>query len=240
MCDGRLFQAQKSTLGRNGFMCFDGDITGSASVDGIAADVLAQAPAKFGLVGLSMGGIVALEIVRHAPERVTHLALLNTTAYADKSQEQRKSQLCRVASGELYLVMQEELKPKYLAAQNRTKEYLDLLADMGNKLGEEVFARQSIALMNRCTAHDILPNIDCPTLVMTGREDVVCTPEIHVEMANAIPGASLSIIAECGHLSSMEQPEVVTNALKMLLNKPARSSRTKNERSAALRLVKKP
>ena len=238
MCDERLFQAQKSSLGRSGFECLDGDITGSASIEGIAASVLAAAPGKFGLVGLSMGGIVALEMLRQAPERVSHLALLNSTAHADKIQDQRKEQLCRVADGELGLVMQEELKPKYLAAQNRTGERLELLADMGARLGEEVFARQSIALMNRCAAHDLLPNIKCPTLVMTGRDDIVCTPDLHFEMANAIPDASLSIVAECGHLSSIERPDAVTRALKILLARPARSPEIEKTRLAQLRLVK--
>jgi len=86
--------------------------------------------------------------------------------------------------------------------------------------------------------HDALPIFKCPTLVLTGRDDIVCTPEIHVEMAHAITDASLSIIANCGHLSAMEQPETVSNALKILLNKPSRSPRTTRSGSAKLRLVK--
>lgn len=226
MCDGRLFQEQKSILSRKGYICLDGDITRSASIESIAKDVLIDAPDTFSLIGLSMGGIVALEIIRQAPERVAHLGLLNTTAHADKIQDQRKSQICRVADGELSLVMQEELKPNYLAEINRTSERLNLLSDMGLKLGEEVFARQSIALMSRCSAYHILPNINCPTLVMTGRDDIVCTPEIHVEIANTIPNASLSIIADCGHLSSIEQSKIVANAIDSLLKQRARSTKT--------------
>lgn len=237
MCDGRLFQAQKSALGREGYQCLDGDQTGSASIESIADNILSNAPERFALVGLSMGGIVALEIVRQAPQRVSHLALLNTTANADKIQEQRKDQICRVASGQLDLVMQEELKPQYLATQNRTTERLNLLADMGRKLGEDIFARQSIALMNRTAAHDMLPNISCPTLVLTGRDDKVCTPQIHTELADAIPSSSLAIVAECGHLSSMEQPETVTSAIRTLLQRKTQSEKTTKAKPAALRLV---
>ena len=238
MCDGRLFQVQKSALGRQGFDCLDGEITRSASIESIAKDILSHAPERFALVGLSMGGIVALEIIRQAPQRVSHLALLNTTANADKIKDQRKEQICRVASGQLDLVMQEELKPQYLAAQNRTKDRLDLLADMSRKLGEEVFARQSIALMNRTAAHDLLPIITCPTTVMTGRDDTVCTPEIHVKMADAIPDAALTVIAECGHLSSMEQPDAVTSAIKMLLQRQKPSETVNKARRSKLHLVK--
>lgn len=238
MCDGRLFQAQKASLSRNGYLCLDGDITRSASIESIAHDVLTDAPKKFALAGLSMGGIVALEIVRQAPDCVTHLALLNTTAHADRVQEQRKTQICKVAEGKLSLVMQEELKPNYLAKCNRTSERLKLLTDMGLKLGEGVFAQQSIALMNRCSAHDILHNISCPTLVMTGRDDMVCTPEIHIELANAIPDAALSIIANCGHLSTMEQPQIVTSALLDLLKQAAPTAQSTSTGPARLRLVK--
>ena len=238
MCDGRLFQAQKAALSSSGYQCLDGVMTRSASIEGIANDVLRDAPVKFALVGLSMGGIVALEIYRQAPERVTHLALLNTTAHADRVQAQRKDQLCKVAEGKLRLVMQEELKPNYLAEVNRTKERLRLLSDMGMRLGQEVFAQQSVALMNRCSAHDILPTISCPALVLTGRDDVVCTPEIHVELANAIPDASVSIIANCGHLSTIEQPQFVTNALMNLLKQAGPSAKSTDERPTRLRLVK--
>jgi len=238
MCDERLFRAQKSALSRQGIDCLDGDITRSASIESMADDVLSDAPERFALIGLSMGGIVALEILRQAPHRISHLALLNTTANADKIQDQRKDQICRVADGQLDLVMQEELKPQYLAPQNRTKDRLDMLADMGRKLGEDVFARQSIALMNRSEAHDLLPNISCPALVMTGRDDNVCTPEIHIELANKIPDASLSIIGECGHLSSMEQPDAVTGALASLLKRKVQPKKTTKDQPANLRLVK--
>jgi len=238
MCDGRLFHAQKSVLSQQGFACLDGDITRSASIESIADDLLSDAPERFALVGLSMGGIVALEILRQAPQRVSHLALLNTTADTDKIQDRRKDQICRVAAGGLDLVMREELKPQYLSSQNRTKERLDLLTDMGRDLGEEVFARQSIALMNRTAAHDLLPTIRCPTLIMTGRDDTVCTPEINIKLAQSITDATLSIIAECGHLSTIEQPSMVTAAIKNLLQRKSGPARADNIKPPKLHLVK--
>ena len=146
LCDERLFEPQVRALTRAGYDCIYGDITRSATISGIAEQILEEAPEQFALVGLSMGGIVALEIMRRASERVTHLALLNTTAAADAKQQMRKSQLCRVAEGQLNDVLREELKPEYLAPANRSAALLPTVTDLGARLGEDVFARPSIGL----------------------------------------------------------------------------------------------
>ena len=184
-----------------------------------------------------MGGIVALEIMRRAPQRVTHLALLNTTAAADAKQQMRKSQLCRVADGQLNDVLREELKPEYLAPANRSAELLKAITDMGKQLGEDVFARQSIALMGRKASSELLPRIDCPTLVLTGRNDNLCTPAIHKDMANSIPDSTLVILSNCGHLSTLERPTAVTNALLDLLQVISEKNDNCGSHGRHLRLV---
>jgi len=217
MCDERLFEIQMADLSRAGYNCQYGDITRAATISGMADEILQDAPETFALVGLSMGGIVALEILRKAPNRVTHLALLNTTAAADSKQLMRKAQRRRVADGELQDVMREELKPEYLAKSNRTVELLSVIYDMCEGLGKDIFARQNIALMGRKDSKHLLPNIKCPTLVLTGRDDDLCTPAMHQDMAAAIENSSLHILSNCGHLSTIERPKAVSNALLDLL-----------------------
>lgn len=223
MCDGRLFEAQKRALEAAGHTCFDGSLTGADTLEDLAAALLEKAPDNFAVIGLSMGGIVALELMRQAPQRVSRLALLNTTHRADRAGEKRIAQLARVQRGELDLVLREELKPTYMHPANRTPERLDLLARMANELGDKVFKRQTRALMYRRSYTDLLPKIGCPTMVLTGLDDSVCPPSLHEEMARAIPNAQKVILQQCGHLSTIEQPEAVSEALLTLLERETRS-----------------
>lgn len=216
MCDARLFAPVAQRLEERGCKTQTAALTGRASIAGLAADVLAAAPPRFALVGLSMGGIVAFEILRQAPERVSHLALLNTTPAADAAQLQRKAHLRRIARGEIRTVLM-ELKPRYLAEANRRPELLALVVAMGEALGPEVFVRQTIALMLRSSSRPTLPHITCPTLVLAGAEDHVCPVSLHQEMAETIPGARLLVIPGVGHLSALEAPEAVAEALWALI-----------------------
>lgn len=163
-----------------------------------------------------MGGIVAMEMWRQAPERVTGLALLDTNYRADTPEKRtmRDAQMQAVASGRLLEVLREELKPNYLARVHRgNTALLDEVLAMGMDLGEEVFKRQSLALKSRPDSAGTLPAIDCPALVLCGDEDSLCPPALHREMAEALPNAEFSIISGCGHLSTMEQPQAVTTAM---------------------------
>ena len=197
-----------------------GDMTRSDTIAAIARDVLREAPARFALVGLSMGGIVAFEIWRQARERVTHLALLDTTPHAERPerQELRLEQIAAVERGELREVLVTSMKPLYLAAKRRNdRPLLERILSMATELGPQVFTRQSLALRHRPDSITTLPTIDCPALVMCGREDALCPVEFHALMAASIPRADLSVLAECGHLSAMEEPAAVTAALERLL-----------------------
>ena len=163
-----------------------------------------------------MGGIVAMEMWRQAPERIERMALLDTNFRADAPERKsiRDRQMEDVAGGELEAVLRDELKPNYLADCHRGNlALLDEVLAMGLSLGPEIFRRQSLALRDRPDSTATLPGISCPTLVLCGDEDRLCPPDLHREMAEHIPGAQLEIIPQCGHLSTMEQPAAVTTAL---------------------------
>jgi pimeloyl-ACP methyl ester carboxylesterase len=221
LLDGRMYSGQIAALSP-AHSCRVGDISRSDSIERLAQDLLADAPARFALVGLSMGGIVALEVYRQARERITHLALLDTTPNADRPDRSalRLEQIAAVERGELSVLLQSSLKPQYLAASNRqATALLQPILQMGLDLGPAVFRRQSLALRSRRCSRDLLPSIDCPTLVLCGREDLLCPVDVHLEMASLIPRADLTVLSGTGHLSAMEAPEAVTAALKHLLRR---------------------
>ena len=217
MCDARLWQPQVTSLP---YPACHADTTTADSIEGMAANALADAPERFAMVGLSMGGIVAFEIWRRAPERVTHIALLDTNPHADAPERGplRMRQIETVLAGGLRDVAIQQLKPLYLAESNRDDEaLLQLLLDMALDLGPDVFKRQSLALRDRVDSVATLCTIDCPTLVLCGAEDRICPVKYHELMANRISGATLEIVDECGHIASLEQPDKVTGALHKLL-----------------------
>jgi pimeloyl-ACP methyl ester carboxylesterase len=192
------------------------------SVEQIADSVLTSAPPRFALAGLSMGGIVAFEIWRRAPYRVSHLGLIDTTPYADRPERQavRFDQIAAVESGHLKQVLTESMKPLYLAHKNRAcSRLLQQILEMGMSLGPDVFKRQSLALAHRPDSVATLPSIDCPSMVICGREDALCPVEFHETMAQAMPRADLLVLAECGHLSVMEDPDAVSDALVHLMRR---------------------
>ena len=217
----RLYAHQCSRLSSQ-YPVSIGDLTQSDTVRSLALDVLRAAPERFGLVGLSMGGIVALEICQLAPERVTHLALLDTTPHADAPgrRETRNAQIDRVRRGGLRQVLVDDMKPLYVGSKNRDNASLRrTVLEMGLELGSEVFLRQTVALRDRAANLQTLSTINCPTLVLCGREDRLCPPACHMEMAAAIADADLVMLAGCGHLSAMEEPEAVTDALVHLFRR---------------------
>lgn len=221
MCDARLFAPQIAVLSEKGYACSVGDLTRACSIERMAKLVLEDAPKRFALAGLSMGGIVALEIYKQAPHRVTHMALLNTTARADAAALARKKQLGRVAAGELDLVLKEELKPQYLAPQNRTEDRLAILEQMGIDLGQDVFCRQTMALTLRSAYLASASQILCPTVLLAGAQDQVCPVDRHTEIQAQIPAAELRVLEQCGHISTLEQPDQVNLSLLDLLDRPA-------------------
>jgi pimeloyl-ACP methyl ester carboxylesterase len=195
------------------------DHTRHDSMVKIAASILAAAPPRFALAGLSMGGYISYEIVRQAPERVTRLALLDTGSRADTAErsEQRR-QLIATAEREGVRKVQVDLLPVLLHKPRLTdKPLVDTIVRMGVDTGLEAFRRQQMALIGRPDNRPLLPNIHCPTLVLVGREDALTPVELSQEIVSGIPGAGLEIVPECGHLSTLERPEAVNRALRAWL-----------------------
>lgn len=219
MCDARLWRPQAEALAEQ-LSVQVADLTAHDSIAALAAEVLDRAPPCFALAGLSMGGIVALEMWRQAPDRIERLALLDTNFRAELPERQmlRGPQLATVAAGGLERVLRDELLPNYLAASRSSDPLLrSMILEMGLGLGPQVFGRQSIALRDRPDSTATLADIHCPTLVLCGDEDRLCPPELHREMAQRLSASVLQVIPDCGHLSTLEQPELVTAALRRWL-----------------------
>ena len=217
MCDERLWQPQVEALD---LPVFHAETAQDDNFRDMARRALSAAPPTFALAGLSMGGILAFEIWRQAPERVSHMALLDTNSRAEHLNRKslRLEQIEAASAGRLRELAIEELKPLYLAEAHRDdEELLGTILDMALDLGPDVFRSQSLALRDRADSTATLATIDCPTLVLCGAEDTLCPVEYHEFMAAQIPDATFSVIDQCGHLSSLEQPEAVAQALSNLL-----------------------
>jgi pimeloyl-ACP methyl ester carboxylesterase len=195
--------------------CRAADLTRSDTIAGLAADALAQAPeGRFALAGHSMGGYVALEILRRAPERVERLALLNTHARPDSPEATvNRRRLMQLAETDFPAVMH-ELAPKLVAPRHLEEiGLLGKMSEMALATGKEGFLRQELAIIGRIDSRPHLGAIRCPTLVIAGREDQIMPVAWLEELARGIPGARLEVIEECGHMASMEQPGKVTALL---------------------------
>lgn len=198
-----------------------GALSNGDTLSDIARSVLDSAPARFALAGVSMGGIVAMEIVRQQPQRVSRLALLDTNPRAETAERQamRVPQIERALSGDLSGVMRDEMKPHYLYDAQNQQGILDLCMDMATALGPAVFVQQSRALQSRPDQTLTLAGIHVPTLVLCGQHDQLCPPTTHQQMLETIPGATLEVIPAAGHLPTLEQPEHTNRVLSQWLNR---------------------
>jgi pimeloyl-ACP methyl ester carboxylesterase len=185
----------------------------------LARDLLRAAPPRFALAGLSMGGIVAMEVLAQAPERVERLALLDTNPRAELPQVRanREPQIARALNGGLAEVMRDEMKPNYLAKGPGKTAVLDLCLDMALSLGPEVFARQSRALRDRADRQAALAAFTGPALVLMGAEDRLCPRDRHDLMHDLMPQSQLVIIEGAAHLPPLERPMETTAALRRWL-----------------------
>jgi len=214
LCTPRLYAEQITALWRFGPVAI-ANHTHDDSMAGIARRILAQAPPRFALVGLSMGGYIAFELQRQAPERVAKLALLDTTARPDvpEQTEQRKRQIEMARTGRFDGIAQ-LLFPRFVAAARHGDRALQaVVRTMAEDTGAEAFARQQAAIMTRVDSRPGLAAIACPALVIVGADDALTPPDRAAEIADAIPGARRVVIPDCGHLSPLEQPQAVTDAL---------------------------
>lgn len=219
MCDERVFAHQCATLETRVAGAARAEVhlpTGADSIDALADEALRNAPERFTLVGHSLGGIIAMTVAQRAPGRVKRLALLGTNPFAEtpERQSRRLAQLERLRTDGLADVLEHELLPAYFAhAPERLAEHRPLLWDMANRLGADVFARQSRALLHRRDALDGLSALEAPVLLVCGANDLLCPPDYHETMSRVIPHNSLHVIPEAGHFMTLEAPRQTTRIL---------------------------
>lgn len=185
------------------------------TMEAIARHILDEAPERFALAGLSMGGYIALEIMRIAPERVERLALLDTTARPDTAEQtETRLRLIEIAENGNFDRVAPMLFPAFVHDDRQDDEALrQVVTDMALETGPAAFIRQQRAIMGRSDARPRLGAIACPTLVVVGDGDKLTPPDRAVEIHEGIAGSRLEVVADCGHLSTLERPEAVTAAL---------------------------
>jgi pimeloyl-ACP methyl ester carboxylesterase len=213
-CTARLYGPQVAALWPFGPVMV-ADHRRDADMAAIATRILHNAPTRFALAGLSMGGYIAFAMLRQAPERIVKLALLDTSARPDTSEQTagRHTQIAMAQSGR-YGEIPDLAIPRYLNAKHQRDDRLTaIVRQMIAETGPEAFVRQQQAIMSRSDSRPLLAWIRCPTLVVVGDADVATPPELNKEIADGIPGAKIVTIQDSGHLTTIEQPDAVNAAL---------------------------
>ena len=225
MCDARLWggggEALRAMLGRRPIAWSDADLTRDETIAEMATRALSASEGPLLPIGFSMGAIVAVEMARQAPQRVTGLVLAGYNATADLPERAaiRPIQQAEIRAGGLERVLVEELKPNYLALANRgDANLLEILRDMGLGLGEDVFIRQSEALRVRQDGRPTLANLTVPVLYACGAEDGLCPPDWHRQWAAMTRDATLELTAGAGHMLPLEQPKAFTETIGLWLD----------------------
>lgn len=215
-CDGEVFRAQTAALADLADMTV-ADTLSDDSIAAMAERLLDDAPDRFALAGFSMGGYVAMEVIARAPERVTRLALLDTSATADdaghaavrraavRTAQERGFE--KVLRGSLNLLVHPQADPAIG----------DAVVAMALRVGIEAFERQQGAIIGRADPLPGLAAISVPTLVLVGADDRTTPPHYARAIASAVPGAVLVTVPDCGHMAPMERPEAVSAALRTWL-----------------------
>ncbi len=195
------------------------DLTVADTIAGLAEAVLAAAPPRFALAGLSMGGYVSFEILRRAPERVERLALFDTSARPDTAESrQRRLDMIDIARRGGFAKLPLQILAGQLHADSlRDERIVGVARAMAERIGADGFIRQQTAIMSRPDSRGDLASIKIPTLVVCGRQDTLTTPDIMREIAAGIPGAKFVLVDGAGHLTPLEQPQAVTALLQYWL-----------------------
>ncbi len=212
-CDSYLYAPLIARLDA-GTAAVVADVSRDDSIAAMARRVLAAAPPRFALAGLSMGGYVVLEIMRQALDRVTHLALLDTNARPDSDERKvaRRAEMALVAAGKSALVSRMGL-PGLLAPRHLDTPIAEAVHEMTMRVTPETYYRQQTAIMGRIDSRPFLKDIKVPTLVGVGAEDKLIPLPLSEEMATMIPGAELVIFPNAGHIPTLENPDAVASAV---------------------------
>lgn len=212
LCDARLWRDQLTYFPDHTVA----DLTQDDHVDAMAYRALSEVTGRFALCGLSMGGYVALAIMRLAPERVTRLCLLDTSARADTPEQSRRRRgLMAMTRGNRFRGVTPKLLPQLIHPDRLQDAALaqDVL-DMAERVGRDAFLRQQQAILSRPDSLADLPTISVPTTIGVGSDDILTPPALASEMAGLIPGARLTVIADAGHLPPMERPDATNGVLR--------------------------
>ena len=185
------------------------------NIGAIARRILAEAPPRYALAGHSMGGYIAFEIMRQAPQRVAKLALLSTQARPDtpEATARRRAMMARVRSEDFHAVLDELVPLLVHPSRASDADLLKFFHDMDDDVGVAGFINSQTAIMARADSRPTMAWIKCPTLVITGDQDMLIANTLSKEMADGIPGAKLVIIPVCGHCPQIEQPQATIDAL---------------------------
>jgi pimeloyl-ACP methyl ester carboxylesterase len=220
LCDRRLWAPQMSSLAGLAEPIV-ADLTADASVEAMAQRALVAVPPRFALAGLSMGGYVAQEIMRQAPERVMRLALLDTSARADTPEQRRwRRDLIALSQRGRFHGVTQRLLPQLIHPDRLDDASLvKIITEMADSVGIEGFRRQEMAILARRDGRSDLARITAPTLVLCGREDLLTPLAFAEEMAALIPNADLHVVEHCGHITTLERPSEVSGALRQWLTR---------------------
>lgn len=218
LCDAALWHLQAEALADVADTHI-ANLTRDGSIQGMARRVLAEAPARFALAGLSMGGYVALEIMRQAPERVMRLALVDTMASLDAPERTRQRVgMKALAERGRFLGISPQLLPNLIHPSRIGTPVADEVIAMGKRVGRDAFLRQQQAIIDRPDSIPTLASITVPTLIIVGENDKLTPVDEAQKMHASIPGSCLKILPECGHLPPLEWPERTTELLRNWLH----------------------
>lgn len=221
LCNRTVFGPQTESLSPN-YPTLVTELTHHDSVAALARQVLAEAPDRFTLVALSMGGYVAFEVLRQDADRVETLVLFDTSARADDdaTRRRRRGLIALSRQGRFKGVTQRLLPLLVHPDRLGDVELTDTIMKMAAEIGRDAYLRQQTAILNRPDSRPLLPSITCPTLVVCGREDALTPLERSREIAEAVPGGTLEIIEKAGHLPTLERPHAVNRILMRWLDAP--------------------
>ncbi len=223
LCNERLWAPQISHF-KDRYVCEVPDLTQEDRIEKLAISVLKRVRGKFNLVGLSMGGYVALEIMRMAPERVKRLALIDTKARADSPEQKRRRRgLLALAGRGKFKGVTPHLMPLLIHPDRMEDVALtEEIYKMAEEVGQAAFVRQQTAILDRESHLNVLPEIKCPTQVICGRQDLITPLDCAEEIHSGISESELLTVENCGHLSNMEEPELVNKTLDNWLQRSAK------------------
>ncbi|MGB0902633.1 alpha/beta fold hydrolase [Halocynthiibacter sp.] len=220
MSDARVFMPQIVELTKTRSVQI-ASVAQADTIRDMAADILSSAPRNFALVGHSMGGVVAMEVLRQAPERVTRLALISTTAATETPMQaaEREPQIVRAQAGRFADVLADTLREEYFFDGPARPQIMQLMMTMAQRLGPEVFIRQSRAMQSRPDQQKTLRTTQIPVLALGGEHDRLTTPARHDFIAALTRNSELKILPNAGHLPMVEAADMVTEALQAWLQR---------------------